>query len=407
MADPLPLSQEGLRRLKALAASMERELLQDILPFWLPFIDQEGGGFQGWIGRDRSIRPGAPKGLVMHARFLWAYSAAYARYRRPEYLEAARASRDFLCGPLADPRGGFHWSAGADGAAEAGEKIVYGQAFAIYALAQHYMATGDESSLDLALRTFSLLEGSARDRAAGGYAEATDPEMRKPVVNALSDADIPCVKSMNTNLHVLEALSALLAASGQALVQEALRSLALVFAERVFSSDQHMSMYFDADWKPLTDQHSFGHDIEASWLLAEAAEAAWGAKWPEPIRRRVLGSAQAALEVFLAEGGSMPNEEGGAGERIWWVQAETVVGFVNAYELTGREEFLEAAEREWAFIERHVVDRRDGEWFWAVDAQGRPDLAREKGGPWKSCYHNGRACLEVLARAERAGRMGE
>jgi cellobiose epimerase len=398
-------------RLSALSASMEAELHGNILSFWLPFMEEKGGGFSGWIENDRSVKRGAPKGLVAHARFLWTYSSAFRRFKKPEHGAAADHAYAFLTGALADAEsGGFWFLVDGSGKPMGEEKVVYGQAFAVYALSEHYLASGRKEALDLAMRTFGLLEEAVRDKALGGYAEAADRGFKGPLVKALSEADIPCAKSMNTNLHVLEALSALFIASGDAAVRESLRSLARVFASRVFPGNEHMALYFDADWKSLTDHVSYGHDIEASWLLAEAAELAWGENadsWPVPVRDRVLGSARAALEVFNANGHSMPNETHKGrldGDRIWWVQAETVVGFVNAFQMTGDAAFLEAAEREWAFIRDKVIDARHGEWFWAVKADGSPDEGKPKGSPWKTCYHNGRACMEVMRRAAETSR---
>jgi len=416
MGGPRPRPDAGAAaRLSALASAMERELHEDILSYWLPFMDEEAGGFTGWISNDRSVKADAPKGLVAHARFLWTYSASYRRFKKPEHLAAARHAYAFLTGPLSDAeRGGFWFLVDAAGRPMGEEKIIYGQAFAIYALSEYYLASGERAALDLALSTFRILEGSVRYssgsgyvKAAGGYAEAADRAFSAPVLKALSEVDIACARSMNTNLHMMEALSALLVASGDADVRDALRSLAAVFAERVFAGKGHMGLYFDGEWRGLTDQVSYGHDIEASWLLAEAAERAWGDAWPATISAAVLDSARVALLAFDGNGGSMPNESRGGKlepERIWWVQAETVVGFVNAFQLTGDEAFLSAAEREWAFIEKNVIDRKHGEWFWSVAPDGTPDESRPKGSPWKACYHNGRACMEVMDRAAAVAR---
>jgi cellobiose epimerase len=194
----------------ALARRMRAELESDILPFWLPYIDREGGGFYGLVRNDRSYDASAPKGLVMHSRFLWAYSAAYMRYAKEEYLDAARAAYGFLRGGQRDGEsGGFWWvverapGGGYVPAAPAGKvKMVYGQAFAIYALAEYYRATGDRAALDLALETYGLLERVARDKAAGGYFEACDRAWEAPTRFALSEVDIACDKSMNTNLQI-------------------------------------------------------------------------------------------------------------------------------------------------------------------------------------------------------------
>jgi len=195
-----------IERLSKLAAAMRAELEGDILPFWLPYVDAARGGFYGLVTNDGEYDRGAKKGLVMHARFLWAYSAAYRRYAEPSWRDAARVAFDFLRGPLRDLEGGgFWWVVDASGRPEREEKLVYGQAFAIYGLSEYYAATGDLEALELALGTWALLERAARDPLAGGYAEACDRAFSHPVVMALSEVDIPCEKSMNTNLHVLEA----------------------------------------------------------------------------------------------------------------------------------------------------------------------------------------------------------
>ncbi|MDP3179317.1 MAG: AGE family epimerase/isomerase [Spirochaetaceae bacterium] len=408
----------GAARLAALALRMRSELESDILPFWLPYRDLQGGGFRGLVRNDGTSDASAPKGLVMHARFLWAYSAAYRRYGTVAYREAARAARDFLCGALYDAEaGGFWWAVDAELVPLRREKLIYGQAFAIYGLSEWFAATADREALELALETWGLLESRARDRAAGGYFEACDEEWKGPVVLALSEVDVPCDKSMNTNLHVLEALSALYAATGRPAVRESLASLLRVYAEKVFAGKGHLSLYFDSAWKSLTDHVSWGHDIESAWLMAEASRSLYGAAAhssgaaapptvaaPPPAVTGAIGRARAASLAALGEfGGSLPREKADGRideQRDWWVQAEAVVGMVDAWQDSGDRRYLDAAERLWDYIESTLIDRQGGEWFWGAGSDGAPALDRPKGGLWKTCYHNGRACLEVTARAE-------
>lgn len=255
--------EDGSRRFKGLAAAMRAELEGDILPFWLPYQDRERGGFLGLVRDDGSYDAVAPKGLVMHARLLWAYSAAYRRYAESAYLDAAHQAYRFLEGPLHDTEcGGFWWMVDARGRPLRSEKLVYGQAFAIYGLSEYHAATGDPGALALALRTWERLEATALDRAGGGYAEACDRAFGEPVTLALSEVDIPCEKSMNTNLHVLEALTALARASRRDDVRASLASLLEVYATRVPRPDGTCALYFGKDWRSLTDHVSWGHDIE-------------------------------------------------------------------------------------------------------------------------------------------------
>jgi 4-O-beta-D-mannosyl-D-glucose phosphorylase len=390
---------------------MRAELESDILPFWLKYIDREGGGFYGLVRNDGSYDAKAPKGLVAHARFLWAYSAAYARYSRVEYLDAARAAYGCLTGKLRDAeRGGFWWAVGPSGP-EREEKVIYGQAFALYALSEYFIATREPEALEVAVETYGLIDRVARDRELGGYWEASDRSWTKPIAFALSDSDVRCDKSMNTNLHVLEALSSFYRATGRPEARESLRSLLEVFADRIFAGKGTLSLYFDRTWKPMTDHVSWGHDIESCWLITEAAELAYGgpaahgaARAPESVLAAVKAARENTLAVLAENGGSLPREKAHGRvetQRDWWVQAEAVVGNVDAWQGTGDGRYLDAAVRLWDYIEEKIVDREHGEWFWGVSADGRPVTDQPKGGMWKTAYHDGRACLEVMARAER------
>jgi mannose/cellobiose epimerase-like protein (N-acyl-D-glucosamine 2-epimerase family)/predicted GH43/DUF377 family glycosyl hydrolase len=396
-----------LALLRSLARRMRAELEGDILPFWLPYVDKAGGGFCGLVRNDGSSDAAAPKGLVMHARFLWAYSAAYMRYAKEEHLDAARAAYDFLSGGLRDGEGGGFWWIVEGGKPQTEVKVIYGQAFAIYALSEYHRATGEAAALDLALETWALLERTARDRAEGGYFEACDRRWTTCVDNALGELDVACEKSMNTNLHVLEALSNLYRASRLPEVRESLASLLCVYAEKVFALGPTAGLYFDRGWKAKTDHQSWGHDIESAWLMAEAAALAFGsaAKAPRAVRAAIGSARENALAVLGANGGTMPHEQARGHmdeQRVWWVQAEAIVGCVDAWMESGDGRYLAAASRLWDFVESKMVDRRAGEWFWAVSAEGEPDLGKPKGGLWKTCYHNGRACLEIMERSERA-----
>jgi len=393
-------------RLKTLATSLDRELRENILPYWYQTMDHHRGGFAGLVANDGSLDFTGPKGVVMHSRHLWASSSAWMERRNPLDLAAARHAYSFLTGPLHDQTGGgFWWTVDQAGKPGFENKVLYGQAFAIYGLSQYFRATGEKSALDLALETFAFLEKTGRDKEFGGYYEAVDRNWTKPLVQALSEVDIPCAKSMNTNLHILEAYSSLLLATGLPQVREALESLLEVFEKRIFVTPEHMGLYFDRNWTNLTDHISYGHDIEASWLMTEAAQILYGHHLSEAKKALYARVARKGLEVISSNGGSMPNElHGGHLDtgRIWWVQAEALVGMVNGWELTGDPAFLSAAESLWAWIDRYQADRLNGEWFWLVDAQGRPDTSQLKGGLWKTSYHNGRACLEVIQRTRRA-----
>lgn len=392
----------GEEILKNLALAMDRELKEDILPYWYQTMDLHKGGFVGKVNNDGTMNLKSPKGVVMHSRHLWGYAQAWLYRRNPSDLTAARHAYRFLTNDLRDKEHrGFWWIVDAKGKPDFDNKVIYGQAFAIYGLSQYYLASGEKAALDLALETFLLVEKAGRDHELGGYYEAVDRTWSKPITQALSDVDIPCSKSMNTNLHYLEALSALYRASGRQDVKLALQALLDVFLKHIMVSPAHLGLYFDRDWKNLSDHVSFGHDIEASWLMSEAAELVYGHHIPDPMREAILTIAQSCRTLVFDHGGSLPNElhQGQMDtNRVWWVQSEAMVGMVNAWQLSGETSYLVAARRIWDFVDQFLIDRKNGEWFWLVDMKGNPSDNYDKGGLWKTCYHNGRACMEVNLR---------
>jgi mannobiose 2-epimerase len=397
--------QEDLR---LLASEMESELREDILPFWPRFVDRENGGFYGLVENDGRFDPHAGKGVVSQARFLWSYAAAARVLGDPSLLSTADAAYRFIKDKLFDrERKGFFWAVDYRGVPTDARKIVYGQAFAMYALAEYARSGGPRAALDLAWETFHLLQGVALDRRRGGYFEAVSADWSAAVSSTLSDADIECAKSMNTNLHVLEALSSLYAATGDSSVRDAIRSLVDVFLDRIFVSPAHLGLYFNADWSRLDNAVSLGHDIEASWLVAEAAGHAWDGPLPERVRVRVLCVAEECARVLRGCSGSLPNEEKDGRldtDRIWWPQAEAIVGMVNAWEIGGDPACLGHARSVWDFVEKSIIDHDHGEWYWGVREDGTPLGDKPKGGFWKECYHNGRACMEIMTRGkERKG----
>jgi mannobiose 2-epimerase len=398
-----------------LRSELETELKREILPFWPAFRDQASGGFPGLIRNDRSVDLAHDRGVVMHARFLWTYAAAYRLYNDSAYLATAQHALDYLYKTLFDQaNGGFYWMVSADGVNRTERKVIYGQAFAIYGLSEWYRATGDRGALDHALYTFELMERHARDPIHGGYFDACSLDWKRVVTSALSDVDIACAKSMNTNLHVMEAYTTLLAAlterpvpdtTAASLVRASLQDLIGVHLDKIRISPAHFGLYFDADWTPIPAGLSYGHDIEGSWLLTEAAERAWGGTLPGRIREAALVMARRTVEILDRHGPGLIHEgpNGGAGhldeERVWWVQAECLVGLLNAASLNPDQSFVDHAIGVWEYIKRHVKDTVNGKWFWSTLPDGS-HADQPKGGLWKTSYHNGRACMESMHRID-------
>jgi cellobiose epimerase len=405
--------------LASLASRVRAELTGDILPFWKKFgRDPASGGFYGFLDNTNVGDPRESRSIVMTARHLWTYSAAAVLLDDKTLLDMAdyayaTIGKDFLDRDY----GGVFWSVKGDGSPDVSRKQIYGEAFALYGLSAYAVAankfrtTGAEPIMDSALAIFDLLETKAREPRFGGYVEARNRDWSATKELKLSDKDIDCDKSMNTNLHVMEALTAChralsiatpARADAIARVGEALSALIQITSGKILGNDFHLDLYFNDDWTRIGDIVSYGHDIEASWLLWEAVEELGDPALAEKIRPVVIGIAETALrEGFDSRTGGMENESHDGRKdrtRIWWCQAEALVGFFNAWQLTGDRKFLDAVMGEWNWIEAYQIDRKKGDWFWGVGPDGIPDLSNPKGGNWKASYHNGRCCMEIMNR---------
>lgn len=383
-------------------ADVRSELLDDILPFWRRHsVDEQHGGFIAEMSNDLRLKPDAPKGLILNTRILWTFSAAYRYTHNPEDRDLAHRAFDYLLRHFLDRKhGGFFWRLNPDGSVLDDKKKIYGQAFCIYALAEYYRMFEDPEALNQALTLFDFLEAHAHDSRHGGYLETTLRDWKPCEDLRLSDKDMNAPKSMNNHLHILEAWTNLFRIRPEMRLSERLLELIDLFETRILNADKtHLNHFFDNDWTPQSSCYTFGHDIEASWLLLEAAETACTAI---RIRESVVKMAHAVLaEALDADGGLCYEGRDGRivnPDREWWPQAETVVGFYNAFQLTGDEEFRDAAVRCWRYIRDRFVDRQYGEWFWRVRRDGRPDNAEPKISEWKCPYHNARCCLEILNR---------
>jgi len=387
------------------AARIEADLLRNILPFWMERVaDKAQQRFVGSLTNDLVADPAAERGALLTSRILWTYSAAFARYRDPAYLAMADTAYADLSLHFADGRdGGYWWSIAADGRVLRDRKQVYGQAFAIYALAEYHGAAGLAEPLERAISLYRLLEEHAVERRHGGYLEAFDRQWRPIADMRLSEVDLNEPKSQNTHLHVMEAYTRLLEAWPDAGLRRALAALVEVMLGRIVNPGTgHLGLFFSEDWTPRSDRVSYGHDIEAAWLLTRAAEVL---KDPA-LSARIEPLAVKIAEVTLAEGvdsdGGVFNEGGPGGltntNKEWWPQAEAVVGFINAYELSRAERLLGAALRTWDFIEGNLIDRRRGEWLRGVTRDGRVLDKELKVSFWKCPYHNGRTGLEAVRR---------
>jgi mannobiose 2-epimerase len=396
-----------------LRQKVETELRSGILPFWLQHtVDNEFGGFRGRIANDLTVDPHAPKGLILNARILWTFSKAFSVYRDPEYLAAARRAYEYLTGFFWDKEfGGVYWMLDYLGRPFDTKKRIYGQAFTVYALVEYFHATGDAEALAKAMRMVEQIEAAGHDAVNGGYFETYERDWTLATDQRLSDVDMDEKKSMNTHLHMMEAYATLLRFHEDAAVRLRLRELIEIFLDRIVHPvTHHFILFFDEQWHPRSEKISFGHDIEGSWLLCEAAEILGDAALLARVREVAVQMAQAVHEQAIDADGGLLYEADPTGivdsDKHWWPQSEAVVGFLNAFELSGRAYFQEDAQRSWEFIEKYIVDRRHGEWFWRVSKAGVPNATEDKVGPWKCPYHNSRTCFEAMQRLD-AGKAAQ
>lgn len=399
----------------------EHELKNDILAYWLKYaVEPEGDGFFGAVDMDNRPVPTAPKSCVLNARILWTFAAAARMYANAEYRTMAeRAYRVMTTRFLDRECGGFFMELAPDNSVANAIKHTYAQAFAIYALCKYYELHPAADVLALIRDCFAVFEEKTKDRARLGYREAFTRDWQPLAENRMADHNEP--KSMNTHLHVLEAYAALAKVLPDELVRKRLHELLLIFLDHIIRPTAHLGIFFDDDFgetEPSRGICSFGHDAEASWLLWEAAEILGDADVLARMRPVSVQMLEAVERVGLDKDGGMFLESTRFGSHVrtnkhWWVQAETLVGFMNGFELTGNPRFWEDVKLSWGFIDRHVIDHERGEWFTKVNRLGQPFLAEPpddpspyyrndwKIDPWKCPYHNGRACIELIQRIGR------
>lgn len=385
-----------------MVTEIRKELTEHIIPFWDSLEDKEYGGFYGFMDNDLKLDKGAVKGVILHSRILWFYSNCYLTLKDEKCLEKAKGCYEFMAKNCVDhENGGVFWAVNADGSVADDMKHTYCQAFFIYALASYYDASGDKSALDLAMDVFRTVEEKCTDEVA--YLEAMSRTWELVENDALSENGLMADKTMNTTLHLLEAYTELYRVHKDEKVLERLKFQTRIFLDKIFyKEDDRLLVFFDKNLDVIGDIHSYGHDIEATWLLDRACD--------------VMGDKELAAEVaamnekivanikkLAYRDGSLLNERDKTEIntwRIWWVQAEAVVGFTNAAMRYNKPEYKEIAENIWNYIKNNLVDKREGgEWFSQLDENGKPADFKPVVDPWKCPYHNGRMCLEIINRS--------
>ena len=393
--------------LLSLYKELKSEMTENILPFWMnQAYDVKTGSFFGQILHDETVVAVSNKGAVLNARILWTFSAAYNETGETVYLEFAEKAYQYFSTHFIDyQNGGVYWALNADGSISNGRKQIYAQAFAIYAFAEYYLASGEQDAILLASELYGFIEKYAFDPERNGYIEALSREWEALEDLRLSEKDANEPKSMNTHLHILEAYTKLFDVWKDDDLGNSLRNLIQIHTDKILSAQNgHFNLFFDMDWNPKSKQYSFGHDIEGAWLLTEAARALGIKSVTEKIENLAVKMAGITLREGIADDGSLYNEGESTKitdyDRHWWPQAEAIIGFVNAWEISGNPEFLKAASSAWQFIKTHMR-HPSGEWWWLVNESYEPDLTQDLAGEWKCPYHNTRCCIEIMKRVSR------
>ena len=421
--------------IETMKKEMQDVVENNILHFWMnKMVDREHGGFYGRMDGKDVLHPEAEKGAILNARILWSFSAAYRVLRKPEYLEMATYAKEYFVSHFIDREyGGVYWSVDYKGNPLNTRKQFYAIGFALYGMSEYVRATGDREALDYALQLFDCIEEHALDRDFNGYIEAMTRDWQPIADMRLSEFDANFPKSQNTHLHIIEpyanlyrCLQEMQAATscdyvpviGSVLpvdvtvsqetilcVEVALRNIISIFTDKILNPDtHHLDLFFEMDWtRGAGHLESYGHDIECSWLMHEAALVLADKEVLTKVEPIVHMVAKAS-EKGLRPDGSMIHEANLTTGHVdddlhWWVQAENVVGWMNIYQYFGDEEALDHAVRCWQYIKDNLIDFEHGEWYWSRHPDGTLNTVDDKAGFWKCPYHNSRMCLEVIERA--------
>jgi mannobiose 2-epimerase len=398
------LNDDPKLRMNKLRNEVFLNLTQNILPFWSDrMVDYNNGGFFGRINADNKVFPDEEKGGILNARILWTYSSAYRILKDTACLRLATRSKDYIMSHFIDRvNGGAYRSVKSDGEPSDTRKQVYTQSFFIYGLTEYYRATGDKDALKEAINIFELFEKFALDKESDGYFEVFTRDWHRTRDLLIGESGKNDEKTMNTHLHIMEAYSNLYRVWPDKRVAVRLKDLIQIFLDKIIDRESsHLICFMDKNWKSTSSTDSYGHDIESSWLLVEAAALIKDPDLTANVRAASIKIANAAAEGLQTDGSLIYERDHSNGrtnkERSWWAQAETVIGFLNAYEMTGNEKYLNNSLNCWNYIKAHFVDYKSGGWLSSVSESGDPGRG-DKAGFWVCPYHNGRMCIEIIER---------
>ena len=383
----------------------QEDELHSILSYWMHYaIDKEHGGFYGRIDHDNNIDSQAAKGSVLNSRILWSFSAAFKHTGNPEYLVVAERAFTYILEHFIDKNyGGVYWSVDYKGKVLDTKKQIYASAFALYGMSEYYQASKNEVAKKSAIDLYHAIEKYSHDKRNKGYIEALSSDWKELDDLRLSAKDANERKSMNTHLHVLEAYTNLYRIWPEGQLKRNIEELIHLFLEHIIDKQtNHLVLFFDDDWNQRSSDISFGHDIEAAWLVQEAAEMIGNANLLQQVKTRSIQVARAAAEGLDKDGGLWYEVEEGQlkKEKHWWPQAEAMVGFLNAWQISKEEQFFHYSWQTWQFVKQHILQKEKGEWKWGIKADYSAMQGEDKVGIWKCPYHNSRSCLELSRRLQ-------
>ncbi len=390
--------------LEAFSKELDTEL-HNILQYWMKYVpDPVNGGFYGSIDNSNTADTHAVKGLVMNARILWTFSAAYTFTGQNKLLLQADTAYHYMRNHFTDQNfGGAYWSVDAGGQPYNDRKQVYGLSFYLYALSEYYHATKQQQVLHEAIALFNLIETKSFDETNKGYFEAFARNWQPLADVRLSDKDANEQKTMNTHLHIIEAYANLYRYWPDSLLRRRIIGLLELFDRFMIDKNTgHLRLFFDEHWNYRPDMISYGHDIEAAWLLQQCAGVVGEEYWVDKMKTHALNITDAAKKGIDADGGMWyefnPVSQQLVKEKHWWPQAEAILGFFNAWEISGNEQYLHLSVNSWNFVKQYMRDAAHGEWFWGVTENYSVMQGKDKAGFWKCPYHNSRACMEMVRR---------
>ena len=390
-------------KLNKLQSELSAEL-DSILGYWSKkTIDNQNDGFIGQINSNEEIISDADKGSVLNARILWSFSAAYQNTKNEEHKKIATRAFDFLSNHFYDSEfGGLFWSINADTTPKDTKNQIYALAFAIYGFSEYYVFSKDEKALAIAINLYLRIQKHSYDPVNKGYLEAFTRDWQPIEDLRLSDKDANEKKTMNTHLHIVEAYANLFKVWKDKTLQKDIIELLQTIEQHFINPETgHLHLFFDENWVEKPDVISYGHDIEAAWLLLQCAEISEDENLIANYKKHAIQIAEVTQEGLDSDGGLWyefdPKTNELTAEKHWWVQAEALIGFYNAYQLKGDEKYLEIVLKNWKFIKTHILDQQNGEWFWGIN-KDYSLMEKDKAGFWKCPYHNSRACLELINR---------